>query len=61
MTGASCLLYAVLGDKDRAFAWLEKACQPRTHGYAFSHGRLTWDDIRSAPRFLKLVRPVAIH
>jgi len=53
-------LYAVLGDKDRAFAWLEKAYQQRTHGMPFLKEDPTWDDIRSDPRFSELVRRVGI-
>ena len=53
-------LYAVLGDKDRAFAWLEEAYRQRTHGMPFLKVDPTWDDIRSDPRFSELVRRVGI-
>lgn len=53
-------LYAVLGDQDRAFAWLEKGYQQRTHGMPFLKEDPTWDDIRSDPRFSDLVRRVGI-
>lgn len=53
-------LYAVLGDKDRAFAWLEKAYQQKTHGMPFLKEDPTWDDIRSDPRFADLERRVGL-
>ena len=53
-------LYALLGDRDRAFAWLEKGYQQKTHGMPFLKEDPTWDDIRSDPRFSALVRRVAI-
>jgi TolB-like protein/DNA-binding winged helix-turn-helix (wHTH) protein len=53
-------LYAILGDKDRAFAWLEKAYQQRTHGMPFLKEDPTWDDIRFDPRFADLERRVGI-
>jgi TolB-like protein/DNA-binding winged helix-turn-helix (wHTH) protein len=53
-------LYVVLGDKDRAFAWLEKAYQQKTHGMPFLKQDPTWDDIRSDPRFADLERRIGI-
>ena len=53
-------LYAILGDKDRAFAWLEKSFQQRTHGMPFLKEDPTWDDIRSDPRFTDLERRVGL-
>ena len=53
-------LYAILGDKHRAFAWLEKAFQQRTHGMPLLKLDPTWDDIRSDPRFTDLERRVGL-
>jgi len=53
-------LYAVSGEKDRAFAWLERAYQQKTHGMPFLKADPTWDDIRSDPRFADLERRVGI-
>ncbi len=53
-------LYAILGNKDRAFAWLEKGFQQRTHGMPFLKEDPTWDDIRSDPRFTDLERRVGL-
>jgi TolB-like protein/DNA-binding winged helix-turn-helix (wHTH) protein len=53
-------LYAILGDKEHAFAWLDKARQQKTHGMPFLKEDPTWDDIRSDPRFTDLERRVGV-
>lgn len=53
-------LYAVLGDNDRAFSWLEKSYQEKTHGMPFLRLDPTWDNIRSDPRFADLERRVGV-
>jgi serine/threonine protein kinase len=54
------LVYAGLGDKDQAFAWLEKAHEE----HSFQLQNLTveprWDSLRSDPRFASLVRRVGL-
>jgi len=54
------MLYVALGDKDEAFAWLEKAYEERTpllrgikRGYA-------WDSLRSDPRFKDLLKRMGL-
>lgn len=55
------VLYAGLGDKNQAFAWLEKAVQQRT-GDVYD---ITWfsafDDLRSDPRYTDLVRRMGLQ
>jgi hypothetical protein len=53
-------VYAGLGDRDKAFEWLEKAYQERSP-------RLTWlkvepmlDSIRSDPRYADLLRRMGL-
>jgi TolB-like protein/DNA-binding winged helix-turn-helix (wHTH) protein len=53
-------LYTILGDKDRAFAWLEKAYEQKTHGMPFLKEDPIWDEIRSDPRFSDLERRVGV-
>ena len=53
-------LYCILGEKDRAFAWLEKAYQQKTHGMPFLKEDPTWDNIRSDPRFSDLERRIGL-
>ena len=50
------VLYARLGDKDEAFAWLEKAYQERN--YRLPHLRVDFqlDNLRSDPRFDAMVK-----
>ena len=53
-------LYSILGEKDRAFVWLEKAYQQKTHGMPFLKEDPTWDNIRNDPRFSDLERRVGL-
>lgn len=53
-------LYAIIGDKDHAFAWLEKGFQQKTHGMPFLKEDPTWDDLRSDPRFTNLEHRVGL-
>jgi TolB-like protein/Tfp pilus assembly protein PilF len=51
------ILYTLLGDKGKAFEWLEKGYQQRSHSLAF----IQWhhfaiDSLRSDPRFQDLLR-----
>ncbi len=48
--------YALLGEKDKAFEWLEKGYQQRSHGMAFIRGHPAYDSLRSDPRFQALLR-----
>jgi len=53
-------LYAITGDKDRAFAWLEKDLEQHTNNPPFLKTDPTWDDLRSDPRFEQLLKRVDI-
>jgi TolB-like protein/DNA-binding winged helix-turn-helix (wHTH) protein/Tfp pilus assembly protein PilF len=48
--------YARLGEKDKAFEWLEKGYQQRDHEMAFVRGHPAYDKLRSDPRFQDLLR-----
>jgi TolB-like protein/DNA-binding winged helix-turn-helix (wHTH) protein/Tfp pilus assembly protein PilF len=50
------LIYARLGDKDKALKWLETAYQQRCHGMAFIKMDPRYDSLRSDPRFQDLLR-----
>jgi len=50
------LIHAVLGDKDGAFVWLEKAYQARSDNLLFLKVDPKYDNLRSDPRFSDLVR-----
>lgn len=60
----SCIMmvdvYGVLGDHDRAFAWLEKAFARRESSLQSLKVFLAWDPIRSDPRFAEMVRRVGL-
>ena len=53
-------LYAITGDKDQAFAWLEKDLEQHTNNPPFLKIDPTWDDLRSDPRFEQLLKRVNI-
>lgn len=54
------LIYAALGEKDQAFAWLEKAFEER-NGNLIALSVAPWfDPLRSDPRFADLVRRVGL-
>jgi tetratricopeptide (TPR) repeat protein len=53
------LIYAALGDKDRAFEWLEKAYSDRFWMMSFLKVDPRWDRLRSDARFQDLLRRMA--
>ena len=55
------LVYAGLGEKDQAFAWLEKAYGERSFGVAWLKVEPRWDSLRSDPRFADLLRRVGLE
>jgi eukaryotic-like serine/threonine-protein kinase len=57
---AVALVHAALRDKDRAFAWLEKGIEERTHWLVWLKRDLRWEPIRSDPRFPEMVRRVGL-
>src|SRR5262249_7978119 len=52
------VLYARLGDKDRAFSWLERAYASRTFELLFLEVGPEWDNLRGDPRFEDLLRRI---
>jgi tetratricopeptide (TPR) repeat protein len=53
-------MYGVLGDNDRAFAWLEKAFAERESSMPSLRYFIAWDPLRSDPRFNEMVRRVGL-
>jgi TolB-like protein/Flp pilus assembly protein TadD len=54
------IVYAGLDEKDRAFAWLEKAYAERDGSLPMLKVNPSWDPLRSDPRFADLVRRVGL-
>jgi TolB-like protein/DNA-binding winged helix-turn-helix (wHTH) protein len=52
--------YASLGNKDRAFAWLDKAVEQRNWMIIYLKRDAVWDPLRSDPRFDALLRRVGL-
>ena len=54
-------VYAGLGDKDHAFAWLEKDFQQHTSGLVWVVWWMPYDDLRSDSRYTDLVRRMGLQ
>jgi TolB-like protein/Flp pilus assembly protein TadD len=54
-------VYAGLGEKDQAFAWLEKDFQARSGLLAWSRWTPPFDSLRSDPRFADLLRRMGLQ
>jgi TolB-like protein/DNA-binding winged helix-turn-helix (wHTH) protein len=52
--------YSSLGDKDRAFAWLDKAVEQRSWIILYLKNDDVWRPLRSDPRFSALLRRVGL-
>jgi hypothetical protein len=57
---AVALIYTALGDKNRAFLWLEKAYRDRYWMMAFFKVDPRLDPLRSDPRFADLLRRIGL-
>jgi len=55
---ARVYVYAGLGDKDKAFEWLEKAYQERSDALAWFRKEPESLSLRSDPRFAALMRKI---
>lgn len=57
---AAALIYESLGQKDSAFASLERGVRERTHWLVWLNRDARWRTLRGDPRFRSLVRQVAL-
>ena len=55
------IIYAGFGDKDQAFEWLEKAYQEHSVWLPWLRVDPKFDDLRSDPRFLDLLRRIGLQ
>jgi TolB-like protein/Tfp pilus assembly protein PilF len=53
-------VYAALGEKDQAFNWLHKAYDERSSWLAYLKVNPVFDNLRSDPRFIELLRRVGL-
>ncbi len=53
-------LYARLGDRDKAFTWLEKAYEEEEEGLTLLKVEPRFDNLRDDPRFQDLLRRVGL-
>jgi len=56
----SAMIYAGLGDKDQAFAWLEKAYTERSVWLLWLKVDPKFDSLRSDARFAEFVRRIGL-
>ncbi len=54
------LIYAGLGEKDQAFAWLEKGYEEHSFQMQWLNVEPRWDSLRSDPRFADLIRRIGL-
>jgi TolB-like protein len=54
------MLFAGLGDKDKAMMWLEKAYDDRADGLTWLNVEPMLDEVRSDPRFQDLIRRIGL-
>ncbi len=57
---AVALIYASMGDKDNAIAWLEKAYDDRANWMVWMGRDPRWDPLRNDPRFRNLMHRVGL-
>jgi hypothetical protein len=53
-------LYGAMGERDRAFEWMEKAYEARDSGLFFMRVNPLYDPLRSDPRFHEMLRRLGI-
>jgi len=54
------VVYVGLGDKDQAFAWMEKAYQDRSFWLIWLKVEPRFDSLRDDPRFVNLLRRIGL-
>jgi serine/threonine-protein kinase len=54
------LLYNGLGERNEAFAWLERGLEQRDPKIAFLKVEPKWNNLRDDPRFVDLMRRVGL-
>jgi hypothetical protein len=54
------LVYAGLGEKDKAFEWLERAYRDHSGSVRYLKVEPRLDPLRSDPRFLELMRRIGL-
>ncbi len=59
-TTSLALLHARLGNRDRAFHWLQKACESNTRDIIYLSVDPQYDSLREDPRFTALARRVGL-
>ena len=53
-------MYEALGEKEKALDWLEKDYEDRSTWISSLNVDFAWDDIRTEPRFITLLKKVGL-
>jgi hypothetical protein len=53
--------YASIGDRERAFEWLDRAFESRSFGVVWTRDFPPFDPLRSDPRFAQMLRRIGIE
>ena len=54
------LIHALLGEKDQAFDWMQKAYEDRSAWLVYLKVDPVWDPLRTDPRFADLLNRVGL-
>lgn len=57
---APAMVYVGLGDRERAFAWLERAYEERSNRLAYLRLEPVWRDLHGDPRFDRLLERIGL-
>ncbi|MCI0695914.1 hypothetical protein L0337_28430 [candidate division KSB1 bacterium] len=55
------IVYAGLGEKEKALAWLQRACEERSSALVFLKAQPIFDGLGPDPRFIALLRKVGLE
>jgi serine/threonine protein kinase/Flp pilus assembly protein TadD len=61
LSGDVAIVYCGLGDREKTFEWLEKAYQERNFLLTRVKVSPLWDDLRSDPRFIALLKKIRLE
>jgi adenylate cyclase len=55
------MVYTGLGEKEKAFEWLDRAFQEHDQPLGFIKTAVVWDSLRSDPRYTALLQKMGLE